>query len=483
MNSFVTPKEKTAYLTAMFGQNMLYAAMITGVNFYFQSVIFLPAISISVITIVSKIIEFISDPVMGYFIDATDTKYGKCRPYLIFAPIPVCICSILVFMNCQYSTYNSLSKNIFIIIWAGISIIMFGIVYSIGDVALWSFPSLITPNKNTRNQLLADAKTVSTISSSLFVLIVLQLSQYTGNMISEKTGNNANGLQIGTIIVCCSIIVAGSALFQSAGLFVKERAKYSKKKISLKESFIIMWRCEPFRFIMLSGILRSPYMLLNTVQNTLFIYYFGNNGQNSYIIYMLILGGFTLAANLIANSITPNLAKKHKKSSLSIIFNIIGAIAFALIFIVYLLFPDRLSDVIPFAVLTLFTFISSLALGIVFALQSFMIGDAVDYEEKNSNYRPDGIFFSGQTLLIKISTGISSVISGIIYTISGFSGDNISKINTALFNGADFKSEPQFAKYRFAIFLMISIIPAIGLLLSVIPIKKYSEYETKESPN
>lgn len=396
MNNSITVKEKAAYLTAMFGQNMLYAVMMTGVNFYFQSVIFLPAIAISVITIISKIIEFISDPVMGYFIDATNTKYGKCRPYLMYSPILICICSILVFMNDQYSTSNSFSKNTLIIIWAGIGIILFGIVYSVGDVSLWSFPSLITQNKNTRNKLLADAKTVSTISGSLFVLIVLQLSQYTGNIISERTGNNTKGLQIGTIIVCCSIIVTGSVLFQSAGLFVKERTAYSKKKISLKESFITMWRCRPFRLIMLSGICRSPYMLLNTVQNTLFIYYFGNNGQNSYIIYMLILGGSTLAANLIANSITPNLAKKHGKSSLSVTFNIISAIGFALIFIVYLLFPCRLSEVIPFTVLTLCIFISSLALGIVFALQSFMIGDAVDYEEKTAITVPMEFSFQGR---------------------------------------------------------------------------------------
>ena len=116
-------------------------------------------------------------------------------------------------------------------------------------------------------------------------------------------------------------------------------------------------------------------------------------------------------------------------------------------------------------------FFLSLAMGMVFSVNSYMIGDAVDYEEQRCGYRPDGIFFSGQSMLVKISSGISSVISGIIFTIVGFSGDNISKINTALYYGANFRIDDEFSKYRMAIFSMLSIIPAIGVLLSIIPIK------------
>lgn len=477
MNHSVERKAGTAYLVGMCGQNMIYAVMSSGVTFYFQSVIFLPALAISVITILSKIIEFISDPVMGHFIDITNTRYGKCRPYLICAPAPICICSLLVFMNFQYSSANSLGKNAFIIIWAGISFILFGIVYSVGDVALWSYPSLLTKSSSERNKLLANARIVSTISGSLIVLVVLQLSQLAGNTISQKMDNHANAMQLGTMIVCCSIIIAGSILFQTTGLFAQEKVKYSQKKISLKESFSVMWRCMPFRLIMLSGILRGPCMLLNTVQNALYIYYFGNNGQKPYILYMVISGGCAMAGQLISGAVTPKLTEKFSKTKLFTAFNMIAAIAYALLFVLYLSAPSRLADIIPFTLFSFLFFVSSFASGAITALQSFMIGDAVDYEERINHYRPDGIFFSGQSLLMKISTGIASVISGIIYTAVGFSGDNISRINNELYNGANFSTDPQFAKYRFAIFLMLSVIPAIGLLLSMVPMKKYSKYE------
>lgn len=477
MKNSVDKREKVFYLSGMFGQNMIYAVMSTGLTFYFQSVIFLPAMAISVITIISKILEFISDPVMGHMIDITKTKYGKCRPYLLFVPLPVCICSILVFMNYQYTLSNSLLKNIFIILWAGVSTSLFGVVYSVGDVSIWAFPSLMTRNSSERNKILADAKIVSTIGGSLIVLIVLQLSQYAGNIFAEKIGDNARGLQTGTILVCITIIIIGSILFQLTGLFTKERNKSSQSKSSLRESFAIIWKCKPFRYIMISGILRGPYMLINIVQNVLYIYYFGNNGQTPYITYMVINGGLSMVGQLLASSVLPKFSEKYDKVRLFVAFNIISAVSLFSVFILYLSVPDRIAEVLPFAIFTFIMFVFSFALGVVFTLQSFMIGDTVDYEESVSGYRHDGVFFSGQSLLVKISTGISSVISGVIYTIVGFSADNLERINTALYNGASFRADPEFAEYRFALFFMLSVIPALGFILSIIPMKKYSLYE------
>lgn len=465
-------KDKTAYLIGMCGQNIIYAVITTGLSYYFQSVIFLPAMAISVISIISKMIEFVSDPVMGYLIDITHTKYGKCRPYLMFTPVPIGVLAMLLFCNFQYSCGNSFAKNALIIILAGIGTIAFGMIYSAGDVALWAYPSLITTSGDSRNRMLSDARVVSSLSGSLIVFIVLQLSQFAGNYFSNKYSDNNKGLQTGTMIVCCTIIVVGTVLFQQTGLFVKEQGNYANSRISLKENFKIMYDCRPFRYIMLSGILRSPYMLLNTVQNVLYVYYFGNNGSTPYILYMGISGGASLAANLLASMITPNLAKRFDKCKLMIFGNAASSVFYVLIFVLYTIAPSEIAKPFYFTIFSIIMFLLSFATGIVFSVQSYMIGDAVDYQEKKTTYRPDAIFFSGQSMLVKISAGISQVISGIIFTIVGFSGDNISKINTALFNGADFRCDSEFSKYRFAVFFMLSIIPAIGAIASILPIRK-----------
>ena len=60
-----TKRERTIYLLGMLGQNLIYGVIGTGLTYYFQSVIFLPALAISTITLLSKIAEFLCDPYVG----------------------------------------------------------------------------------------------------------------------------------------------------------------------------------------------------------------------------------------------------------------------------------------------------------------------------------------------------------------------------------------------------------------------------------
>lgn len=98
-----TKRERTIYLLGMLGQNLIYGVIGTGLTYYFQSVIFLPALAISTITLLSKIAEFLCDPYVGMRIDRSQNTKGKCRTYLIFSPLPIFIFSLLCFLNRPYT--------------------------------------------------------------------------------------------------------------------------------------------------------------------------------------------------------------------------------------------------------------------------------------------------------------------------------------------------------------------------------------------
>lgn len=53
------------YLVGMMGQNMIYNIIGTGLYFYFQSVIFIPAMAISIFMAVARVWDAINDPMMG----------------------------------------------------------------------------------------------------------------------------------------------------------------------------------------------------------------------------------------------------------------------------------------------------------------------------------------------------------------------------------------------------------------------------------
>ena len=87
--------ELTGYLVGLAGQNIIYNIIATGLTFYFQSVIFIPAIACSIIFAVARVWDAINDPMMGSIVDKTRTKWGKCKPYLMFVPPVILISTIL----------------------------------------------------------------------------------------------------------------------------------------------------------------------------------------------------------------------------------------------------------------------------------------------------------------------------------------------------------------------------------------------------
>ena len=129
------------------------------------------------------------------------------------------------------------------------------------------------------------------------------------------------------------------------------------------------------------------------------------------------------------------------------------------------------------AILAVLFLVGGGAIGASQVIQSIMIADCVDYDEYRTGYRPDGVFFSGQSFIVKLGAGISSIIQGIVFAAVGFSGDAVNAVNNAISaSPADdfmFATAPQFASYRFGLFFLVSIPPAIGFALSVIPMLKY----------
>ena len=118
-------------------------------------------------------------------------------------------------------------------------------------------------------------------------------------------------------------------------------------------------------------------------------------------------------------------------------------------------------------------FMAGASMGSLNVLQSVMIADCVDYEEYNNGIRPEGVFFSGQSFITKLSAGIASLISGAVYMVVGFSDKNVALLNNALVNGADFKTYGD-GKFAAAMFFLISVPPAIGMVLAAIPTWKYA---------
>ena len=478
MNTY-TKKERNMYLLGLMGQNMIYGIISTGMTFYFQSVIFLPALAISVIMGIARIWDAINDPMMGTIVDRTRSKYGKCRPYLFYVPGIVMITTFLTFVNGQYLETNSPGKNAFIVAWAGISYILWGMTYTAGDIPIWGITSLMTESDKDRSKILSLARIVGGVGGAIVLLTIVDFSQSLGRSFTSKGMTQEDGQQWGFIVVCGVLTVIGSLFFQCA-CYTKERvAQPSDEHKGFIDNVKIMWNCKPFRRILISGIIKAPIQILSTVAITLLSYYFGDNGGNGqdYMLYLIILGGGLFIGQFIAMAVVPKFCEKFEKKTVYNGCSILGAVPFAILFVIYLIDGTRLYEWHWIAVLCVLFAVAGSAIGASMVIQSIMIADCVDYDEHRTGYRPDGVFFSGQSFITKLGAGISSFIQGIVFAAVGFSDEAVKVCNAALAQSpADdfmFATAPEFEKYRFGMFFLATVPAAVTCFISIFPMRNY----------
>lgn len=473
-----TSGERNSYLMGMAGQNIIYGIISSGLAFYFSSVIALPAIAISIIMAIARVWDAINDPIMGTFVDRTNTKWGKCRPYLIVMPLVIMIITILCFANGIYSTANQVWMNVLIIAWAGISYIIWGMLYTAADIPLWGIASLMTADEKKRANLLSLARMVAGIGGALGFVMV-PIGQALANIFNEKLGwASSKSLQIAFIIVAIVLSVLGTIMFQFAAKakeHVRNEAPVEKVPVlkSIANNFKTMWRNKPYRKLLISGVIRSPFQLLLILAMPLMTYYFGDNGKTFNLLSYGAIAVGVFGGQFGAMALTPLLCKKFEKKNVFNMANLVSGIAFAMIFVLYLIWPHSLQSVGPLLVLALCFLVASAGVGFVMVLQSMMIADCVDQEEYVSGIRPDGVFFSGQSFVTKLSAGIAVLIQGVVYSIVNFQSDNMLAINESLMNGVYHFSGTFARPYAEAMFLLVAIPPAIGMLLSIIPMLKY----------
>jgi Na+/melibiose symporter-like transporter len=135
-----TGKEKAMYLIGMGGQNVIYSIIGAALGYYLQFSLLIPAFVVSAIMAIARVWDAFNDPMMGTIVDKTRSKWGKCRPYLLFVPLPIFIITVLSFTN--FGFFDPAmglwdGRNALIVLTAAVTYLCWGMAYTVGDIPLW----------------------------------------------------------------------------------------------------------------------------------------------------------------------------------------------------------------------------------------------------------------------------------------------------------------------------------------------------------
>ena len=91
-----TNREILAFSLLPLGFFFIDCTVYTVINFYMTDVLKLSMSLVSIILLGTKAWDAINDPIMGQIVERTRTKWGKCRPYLLWVSIPFAVTTALL---------------------------------------------------------------------------------------------------------------------------------------------------------------------------------------------------------------------------------------------------------------------------------------------------------------------------------------------------------------------------------------------------
>lgn len=453
--TYLTWRETISYALGRGAQGMF--TSMTGskyLNYFLTNILLVrfndPMGLASKIRLYCGIFDAINDPMMGIVVDKTRTKEGQMRPYIKRAPWFIALVMILFFLGIPNGFPDWAC-----IAWTTFLFVGLDVTYTAFDIPMGALAFAITPNGIERTKLYGVSSIVRSVSGVLPGLFVA-----CAGWLPYFNTHTSKAYLTGGIVSALGIIIFTRFTFKNT----KERTVHHEDAPSIKECFKLLFKNRPLLMLFIANLL----FILVKVTNQISFYFVADLMFTTK--YNVFIDVITFPGFLIAGIGVPKLVEKlGEKSDPRKFYRIccIVAIAAHLLFAItcyngYIHKEPGAVVSLPVGILTvLFTGITAIPLECKNLMQKEMEAETVDYIEWKTGTRVEGIMLSIMSFTGKIENSVSSAIGLAILAATGYiahtEGSMIqnSQTNTALF-------------------LMTTILPAVGYALMLIPMAFYN---------
>jgi glycoside/pentoside/hexuronide:cation symporter, GPH family len=434
INGKISVKEKVGYAMGDTASNLFWQTFSMFLLYFYTDVFGISAAAAGTMFLLTRIWDSVNDPIMGIIADRTTTRWGKFRPYLLWLALPFGVIGLLTFTTPDFTPQGKL-------IYAYITYTLMMMVYTAINIPYSALMGVVTPNSLERTSLSSYRFVAAFMGGLIVQASALRMVKFFGQ------GNEATGWQW-TMSVFAGLAVA---LFIVTFLSTKERVQPPKaQKTSLKHDIKDLMANVPWVFLFIVGIFFLSYV---SIRNGAIMYFFKyfvddqtiqlfgksyNFSHDSLAASFMVVGS---AANIVGITLTrwfSNLLGKRGA------FMTLMGVAAVLTTIFYFLGPEHVLHM--FVLQTVISFAS----GPIAAIMWAMYADTADYSEYKTGRRATGLVFSASTMAQKLGWTIGGALAGWLLAAFGF------QANTA-----------QTAEAQHGIRLLISLIPAVGAVISL----------------
>ncbi len=423
-NTRLSPIEKIGYGLGDFGSNVVFQTVIILLPSFYTDVFGLAPAAMGLMFLVVRLLDTVTDPIMGVIADSTNTRWGKFRPYLLWFSVPFAIVFVLTYWTPDLAGNQKL-------LYAYVTYAVLMLLYTVVNIPYCALGGVITADSQERVSANSYRFFLATSAGVLITSFGPRLITYFGQ------GNAKIGYP------WAMAVFGVLAVFAFIGCFAltKERVVEAQPaKGSFWSDVGTLVKNDQWVVVALLGLVSLVAIVLRAGSAAFYIK--SAVGRPDLTAEFLTAG--TFAAMIGAAFAAPLTAKLDKGPSYAMlqIIIVIGSIG--------IYFAPVQNIFLIFGLYILVNFLTQMAAPILFS----MAADTADYGEFKTGRRVTGLIFSGFLFAIKLGVAIAGWCIGSVLATYGYDGEAPTQTPRAIEG----------------ILLSISLFPAIGhfLLLPII---------------
>ncbi len=371
-------REKIGYGIGDFGFNLYWANISAFLLIFYTDVMGLAAGAVGTMFLVTKLVDAVTDPMMGAIADRTRSRHGRFRPYLLYGALPLALAGVLAWTVPDLGDGGKL-------LWAYATFTLMMLAYTVLSTPYSALSGVITADSQQRTTLISFRFIAAFAGTALVGWLTLDLVGWLG------AGDDRRGWQL-TMALYGALAVA---VFLAVFLTTRERiAPPPQQRSAIRQDVADLLDNRPWLVLFALAMVIMVTIVMRGGAVAYYLKYYVGRPE----LTGAFLGSYSLALAAGA-ALTPMMTRVIDKKRLMVwLMATVGILSCAMFFV------PRDAIWALFALNTLV----GLALGPKSPLAFSMYADCADYTEWRTGRRATAMTFAAATFSQKMGGALAS---------------------------------------------------------------------------